>query len=327
MGREMTEREQDMAMLSAHVYGDTQALPKNWVVIDQYSEPKTGFAAGVYRNEVTGENVIAYRGTDDSSLTGDLGNDMQIAVGQVPSQIRDAREYYNKWTAIINDPNSRSANKGVTLIGHSLGGALAQLVALGAAENGFWHPTYTFNAPGMKGAREIQYDPDGNIISQKRWTSENLKLNMLNLEVKNFVIKDYNGGDKDVIGNYGQHIGETIYLNPVGQKPVLSDYQVNRGAAAYLVDVAGWLHSIKQFTEWRYPEGGGDSKAQTPISDLSLELFTSRISDQKLPYIFNSAPTNVSKEFFALRKDFSTGVNSLNVLLMIDQDKYKTEVA
>jgi hypothetical protein len=47
MGRELTAHEQDLAMLSAHSYGDTNVLPANWEIVKQISG-EGGFAATTY---------------------------------------------------------------------------------------------------------------------------------------------------------------------------------------------------------------------------------------------------------------------------------------
>lgn len=100
----------------------------------------TGFAALALRNESTGEIVIAYRGTDGiKDLT---GSDLQLALqNDVPKQHAEAAAFY---TQIKNEygPN-------ITITGHSLGGALAQLVA--AIEG---RPAYTYNAPGVSQIRQ-----------------------------------------------------------------------------------------------------------------------------------------------------------------------------
>ena len=120
--------------------------------------------------------VISYRGSD-SALDWGI-DDLQIALGLIPSQKAGALNFYN--SIINNDLVSSSVQ--ITLTGHSLGGALTQLVA---AETGAY--AVTFNAPGM--AEQVNIST-GNII------------NYVNLN--------------DFIGCYGEHVGEVRYYLPNG---------------------------------------------------------------------------------------------------------------
>jgi hypothetical protein len=92
-----------------------------------------GFAAGLYIADDTRDKVLAFRGTNPAEID-DLFNDAQIAWGNVPSQtfpaLRAAREA------------GLGAEHFVT--GHSLGGALAVLVAAETRR-----PAVTFNAPAV----------------------------------------------------------------------------------------------------------------------------------------------------------------------------------
>ena len=120
--------------------------------------------------------VISYRGSD-SALDWGI-DDLQIALGLIPSQKAGALNFYN--SIINNDLVSSSVQ--ITLTGHSLGGALTQLVA---AETGAY--AVTFNAPGMAEQANIS---TGNIV------------NYVNLN--------------DFIGCYGEHVGEVRYYLPDG---------------------------------------------------------------------------------------------------------------
>lgn len=123
------------ANLSNAAYG-SGAVPMGWTLLKTSPPSDTGFAAMAVRNEATGEIVIAYRGTDGiNDLT---GSDLQLALqNDVPEQYPEAAAFY---TAISNEYGSN-----ITLTGHSLGGALAQLVAA-ITES----PAYIYNAPGVE---------------------------------------------------------------------------------------------------------------------------------------------------------------------------------
>ena len=138
-----------------------------------YYNTSSGVQAALYRNRLTNEMVIAYRGTDQ---TEDLLVDLQIALGNISQeQLLDAENFYNAVITQYGDSN-------ITITGHSLGGALAQLVG---AETGV--ETVTFNAPGMK--------------NQISGGSYNNITNYVNLN--------------DWIGCYGQHAGTTCFYLPL----------------------------------------------------------------------------------------------------------------
>ncbi|MHB8760672.1 MAG: Mbeg1-like protein, partial [Thiobacillus sp.] len=123
------------ANLSNAAYGKG-TIPIGWTLLKTSPPSDTGFAAIAVRNEATGEVIIAYRGTDGWN---DITNaDLQLALqNDVPKQYPEAAAFY---TDVKNEYGSN-----ITITGHSLGGALAQLVA---AITGV--PAYTYNAPGVE---------------------------------------------------------------------------------------------------------------------------------------------------------------------------------
>ena len=114
----------------------------NWQVLNVNGNEENGvgtawggFAAVAYKNNLTNEIVIAYRGTD--SPLDILISDGQIAFNLKPQQASAAVNFYEKVLAENEDCS-------ISITGHSLGGALAQYVA------SLKHvPATTFNAPGM----------------------------------------------------------------------------------------------------------------------------------------------------------------------------------
>ena len=106
-----------------------------------YKNLNTGFAANLFENKTTGEFVIAYRGTerpglgenenDIKSVIKDFMTDMNLVISNFDEQINDAWKFFK--TVKQQHPKSK-----IVIVGQSLGGALAQIVA--AKE-------YTINPP------------------------------------------------------------------------------------------------------------------------------------------------------------------------------------
>jgi len=147
------------ATLSSAAYGKG-ALPMGWTLLatpkDLLPPSTSGFDAIAVRNNTTGEIVIAYRGTDDGKDI--AGNWLQLALqNEVPQQYEEAKAFF------LQVRNTYGGN--ITLTGHSLGGALAQLVAaLNPNPDGSTASTYTYNAPGVEGIYRGKAQEEGQTV-------------------------------------------------------------------------------------------------------------------------------------------------------------------
>ncbi|WP_367380127.1 hypothetical protein [Stenotrophomonas cyclobalanopsidis] len=99
--------------------GDQNFLPV------KHMDMPSGYQGTVYRNVNTGDYIVAHRGTEfDRQLLKDGVVDVGMVTGKLNAQLHDALEL----TRIAKEMADRD-NKALTLTGHSLGGALAQITA------------------------------------------------------------------------------------------------------------------------------------------------------------------------------------------------------
>ena len=140
-----------------------------------YKNEESGFVACVFKDENTNEVIIAFRGTERIQLGENDGEnisyqtwlkdfiaDTNIVNGNLSQQFNDAWEFYTKVRDQFNNNVDIDSRPTIKLVGHSLGGALAQLVAARAFQESYNNnqndntipleivETYTYNAPGCR---------------------------------------------------------------------------------------------------------------------------------------------------------------------------------
>lgn len=133
----------ECAVLSKAVYCDENEtidpVRVGYKWLDTSTDNATGFRAEAYQNVHSGEIVIAYRGTENE---GGVKADLQLAARK-PEQLKYAK-------AFCDSICDRYPHSQVTLTGHSLGGALVQMVdAERIAEGKGQLSGITFAAPGV----------------------------------------------------------------------------------------------------------------------------------------------------------------------------------
>jgi pimeloyl-ACP methyl ester carboxylesterase len=121
----------DLGLLAAAVY-DTLPAVQGWACPDHLAASSSwnGFQAATFIKE--GVTVIVFRGTSQAM---DLGADLRLGTGMNTSYFSDGEKYAAAASAPGDD---------VFVCGHSLGGAIAQVVA-----NRGGYKMVTFNAPGV----------------------------------------------------------------------------------------------------------------------------------------------------------------------------------
>lgn len=108
----------------------------DWIHIESTQDSDTGFFADAFMNSKTKNVVIAFRGTDDYKDW--LKSNRCFLTGCLPAQYKNAKDFTYK----IVEQQGREFS--YVLVGHSLGGGLAQLVAIKTAFS-----AVTFDAPGV----------------------------------------------------------------------------------------------------------------------------------------------------------------------------------
>ncbi|MCZ6149893.1 DUF2974 domain-containing protein [Campylobacter ureolyticus] len=114
-----------LAQLSDNVYGSKKSarIPSGYSEISNSSYTFAGFYATMYKNNITGEKIIAYRGTNDINY---VGEDALLALFSSNRQVADMEAYYN----MLIEKGLLAKDEKITVTGHSLGGSLAQFFSI-----------------------------------------------------------------------------------------------------------------------------------------------------------------------------------------------------
>lgn len=187
----MAEIYSEYLKLSNAVYANT-IIPAGWISLPvEYLDSEGNTHSTYFENgqlifsSSSGMQAAVYKNTQGKIViayrgtqltdSGDLFADFNIMLGSIPQAQLTDAENFYK--AVVAQYGSNN----IVITGHSLGGAIAQIIG---SKTGI--PTYTYNAPGMATYSGLYPDV-----------------------VKNFVVMN------DYVGNYGEHVGETYYIQPI----------------------------------------------------------------------------------------------------------------
>ena len=138
----------EYAKLAQAAYDDVGA-PSGWTRLPNSDPNITGYQGAAFKKNGTNVIVVANRGTEPTKLT-DLWADIQMGAKKIPSQYQDAKDY-------LDNVMTAHQNADISITGHSLGGALSQLLG---AETELY--TETFNPYGAKDlVDQLGIDPNG----------------------------------------------------------------------------------------------------------------------------------------------------------------------
>ena len=183
---------------------------KNELRVSEYFN--SGFQACAFKkgNDV----MIAYRGSDDlwilqHTVSDWIYTNISLGLGGVPDSLTCAVWFYNEVVKLttINSRGATQANIHIT--GHSMGGALAQYVAVYAGKK---HPTVTWNALGI-GYKDKKCNRIEEVFYYKQYLN--------NYDLFNDVKKDASYGNsiknyyihEDLTANLQKRIGRTICVD------------------------------------------------------------------------------------------------------------------
>src|SRR3989475_116958 len=237
-------------------------------------DAKSGFEAAAYRNEMTGEIVVSYVGTNDWHDV--FGTYPGVISGSMPiPQFQQAVDFHNEVMGVVRE---RYPGASVVLTGHSLGGLLAQAVSVVLRRmTDFAVPTVTFEAPGARSAIE-------------KWLHESI--DGLTSQITNYV------HPSDEIGTFRGHAGEVRYWGGiegpgVGEAPWWALIPASPVLAISFIPSIFLTHKIHNAVEWFRddPEGQRVIPGSAPPVQSS-----DSVSAVGVPFQANSESSTVTSD-------------------------------
>jgi hypothetical protein len=186
---------------------------RNIEIKEVLKDKDTGFAALSYVKD--GEPYIAFRGTDDLK---DVLDDIQLPGNE------QFEKNKNKIASMIDRISSKTGGKKVSLTGHSLGGALAQIVATELPDQ--VKSVTTFNAPGISANRAKKFK-EANLDSK--------------IKVKHYV------KEGDIVTQFGGEKmleGKVAYKYDISSQNVLNrhrDFITDENSGFFIDEHPNWL--------------------------------------------------------------------------------------
>lgn len=307
-----------------------------------YKNPTTGFAANLFENKLNGELVIAYRGTerpglgenenDMKSLLKDFMTDMNLVISNFDEQFNDAWKFFKT----VRQQHSKSK---IVIVGQSLGGALAQIVA--AKEytiNRKKVETYTFNAPGCSHLLDIcDCNPNLNYSFVANYSVMNDWCGMFGEHIgQRYLIAPIPLNDVDksssveVLNNvlFTTHEGIFKYseetMGKVIRKP--KDFNQNEGLALWFFDKNNPVNQSKCLSEFmiaHFPQlkflqaGAQPEVIEHKIENPALNKVIENVQNSAVGVAIKTASDNLKQAQIAQKEKFLEELNNTTVALAL----------
>ncbi|RDU58795.1 lipase, partial [Helicobacter sp. MIT 14-3879] len=159
--------------LTHHLSPRTKFFTSRFKLLHHQPNTTSGFSATLFEDtQDNNQKILSIRGTEfPSGIFNDIAEaDVSLALDSLPNhQYIDMLKFYcecvDKYPSLHKDNN-------LIIVGHSLGGALAQMLTLSLAtpnSKGNIKEVYTFNSPGAKNLKPLNldnvYEIDSTILS------------------------------------------------------------------------------------------------------------------------------------------------------------------
>jgi hypothetical protein len=155
----LADKVYDENLAKGQTFTDTNGA--TWSVVANKSDAATDYQGALFKNETTGQYVFASRGTESRT---DLANDFQMGIGLLPSQMAVQQQFFSDVVSELADKGIPSSS--IDLVGHSLGGALIQALAVENPQN----KADTFNTYGVGNLIEVDEGKTySNITNHLSW--------------------------------------------------------------------------------------------------------------------------------------------------------------
>ena len=226
---------------------EQEMADKGYVVRCFCNDTDTGYSGTFFYNAITNKTILVNRGTDSF---GDFYVDMMsIASNNAPT------EQFRSMVNFVKDAKDNMGVGNFDIIGHSLGGCLAQMAKVVYASN--VQDVYTYNAPGaMELNQNLTQCPIG--WDQYAWAKYNEFFDNRG-SINTSEMYNISGvGFTSRIANSGKDIGGEVFVNGTSHfiKPMINDISTG----TFMIDPRGPVRTVIGSSRNEIMNGNYDSQ-------------------------------------------------------------------